>query len=110
MSRFRRSSAVAPIARYLTPLRASGTSAGMISALKMTADRIALFGSPRRMTLSASSGPRPPGEVVRDRDRGQRAARHQLLLRDLDDLDQLRRVRVEVDHVAGLLRCRRAGV
>ena len=44
MSRLRRSSAVAPIARYLTPLSASGTSAGMISALKMIAEMIALFG------------------------------------------------------------------
>ena len=78
--------------------------------------------------LSASSGPRSPGlrrvgegehrrqdrevlgDVVRDRERRQRAARDQQLLADLDDLDQLRRVGVEVDHVAGLLRGGRAGV
>ena len=30
--------------RYFTPLSASGTSAGMISALKMIAEMIALFG------------------------------------------------------------------
>ena len=34
----------------------------------------------------------------------------QQLLADLDDLDELGRVGVEVDHVAGLLRGRRAGV
>ena len=50
------------------------------------------------------------GDVVRDRERRQRAARHQELLADLDDLDQLRRVRVEIDHVAGFLRRLRAGV
>ena len=48
--------------------------------------------------------------VVGDRERRQRAARHQQLLADLDDLDELRRVRVEIDHVAGLLRGLRAGV
>ena len=50
------------------------------------------------------------GDVVRDRERRQRAARDQELLADLDDLDQLRRVRVEVDHVAGLLRRGSTGV
>jgi hypothetical protein len=40
----------------------------------------------------------------------QRAARHQQLFADLDDLDQLRRVRVEIDHVAGFFRSHRAGV
>jgi len=34
-------SAAADIARYLTPFKASGISAMMISALKITADRIA---------------------------------------------------------------------
>ena len=49
-------------------------------------------------------------EVVRDRERRQRAARDQQLLADLDDVEQLRRVRVEVDHVAGLLGGGGAGV
>ena len=50
------------------------------------------------------------GDVVGDRERGQRAAGDQQLLADLDDLDQLRRVRVEVDHVARLARGLGAGV
>ena len=50
------------------------------------------------------------GDVVGDRERRQRAARDQQLLADLDDLDQLRRVGVEVDHVAGLARRLGAGV
>ena len=57
---------------------------------------------------------RDDGEVLRhvvgDRERGQRAARHQELLADLDDLDQLGRIGIEVDHVAGLARRLRAGV
>ena len=43
------------------------------------------------------------GHVVGDREGGQRTARHQELLADLDDLDQFRGVIVQVDHVAGLL-------
>ena len=39
-----------------------------------------------------------------------RAASHQQLLADLDDLDQLGRIGVEIDHVARLLRRLRAGV
>ncbi len=50
------------------------------------------------------------GDVIRDRERRQRPARHQQLLADLDDLDELGRVRVEVDHVPGFLRGGRAGV
>ena len=50
------------------------------------------------------------GDVVGDRERGQRAAGHQQLFADLDDLDELGRVAVEVDHVAGLARGLRAGV
>ena len=50
------------------------------------------------------------GDVVGDRERRQRAARDQQLLADLDDLDQLRRVGVEVDHVARLARRLRARV
>ena len=48
--------------------------------------------------------------VVGDRKRGQRAARHQQLLADLDDLDELGRIGVEIDHVAGLARSLRAGI
>ena len=40
-SRLRRSTAAAPSARNLTPRSASGISATMIRALKMTAERIA---------------------------------------------------------------------
>ena len=36
----------------------------MISALKMIAEMIALFGVPRCMMLSESSGPRSPGLVA----------------------------------------------
>ncbi len=50
------------------------------------------------------------GDVVCDREGRERAAGDQLLLCDLDDLDQLGRVRVEVDHVAGLLGGGGAGV
>ena len=48
--------------------------------------------------------------VVGDAERGQRAAGDQQLLADLDDLDQLGRVAVEIDHVAGLARRLRAGL
>ena len=44
------------------------------------------------------------------RERGQRAAGHQQLLADLDDLDQLGGIAVEIDHVAGLARRHGAGV
>ena len=50
------------------------------------------------------------GYVVGNRKRGQRAARHQELLANLHNLNQLGRVGVEVDHVAGLLGCLRARV
>ena len=57
---------------------------------------------------------RDDGEVLRhvvgDREGGQRAARHQQLLADLDDLDELGRVGVEIDHVAGLARRLGAGL
>ena len=49
-------------------------------------------------------------DVVGDRERRDRAARDEQLLADLDDLEQLRRVRVEVDHVGRLLGRRRAAV
>ena len=50
------------------------------------------------------------GDVVGDAEGGERAARHQHLLAGLDDLDELGRVGVEVDHVAGFLGRLRAGV
>src|ERR1700681_4938114 len=55
MSKLRRNSAAAPIARYLIPFNASGIKAMMISALKMTADRIADCGVFRCMMFSAFS-------------------------------------------------------
>ena len=50
------------------------------------------------------------GDVVGDGERRQRATGDEQLLADLDDLDELGRVRVEVDHVPGFLRRLRAGV
>src|SRR5262245_25576965 len=55
ISRLRRSSGPAPIARKATPFSASGISATMISALKMMADRIALCGVAKFMMLSDCS-------------------------------------------------------
>ena len=48
--------------------------------------------------------------IVRDAEGRQRAARDQQLFPDLDDVDELRRIAVEVDHVAGFARGLRAGV
>ena len=48
--------------------------------------------------------------VVGDREGGECAARHQQLLADLYHLDQLGRIGIEIDHVAGLTRCLRAGL
>ena len=50
------------------------------------------------------------GDVVRDAEGRERAAGDEELLADLDDLEQLRGVGIEVDHVAGLLGGLRAGV
>ena len=50
------------------------------------------------------------GDVVGDGEGGERAACHEKLLADLDDLDELGRVGVEVDHVAGLFGGLCAGV
>ncbi len=55
MSRLRRRMAAAPSGRNFTPRRASGISATMTRALKMTAERIAERGESRPMTLRASS-------------------------------------------------------
>ena len=86
----------------------------MIRALKMTAERIAELGDSRlhdversRSGKTADEHRRDDGEVlghvVGDREGGQRAAGDEELLADLDDLDELRGVGVEVDHVPGLL-------
>ena len=99
----------------------------MTSALKMIAEMIAERGRAQRHDVELVERPgralrRVGGgehrgqdrevlrDVVGDRERGQRAARDQQLLADLDDLDQLRRVGVEVDHVARLARRLGAGV
>src|SRR6266508_3876105 len=55
MNRLRRSMALALSARNFTPRKDSGISAGMMTALKMTAERIAERGESRRITLSRSS-------------------------------------------------------
>jgi len=49
-------------------------------------------------------------DVVGDREGGERALVISSLLADLDDLDQLGRVAVEVDHFTGLARSHRAGI
>ena len=92
----------------------------MMSALKMTALRIA---HGRLKVHDVERGDlrecpeqhrRNDGEifrdVVRDAEGGERAAGDEKLLPDLDDLDQLRRIRIEIDHVAGFLGGLRAGV
>ena len=50
------------------------------------------------------------GDIVGDAESSQRTARHQQLLSDLDDLDELGGVAVEIDHVSGFLGGLRAGV
>ena len=93
----------------------------MISALKMIADRMALCGVCQlhdvqrlQRRIERDEHRRDDGEVlghvVGDGEGGQRAAGDQHLLADLDDLDELGRVAVEVDHVAGLARGLGAGV
>ena len=93
----------------------------MMIALKMTALRIALCGEARFMMFSGAICGKVAdehrgddreifGDVVGDAEGGQRAAGHQELLADLDDLDQLGRIAVEIDHVAGFLGGLRAGV
>src|ERR1700730_1149185 len=39
-------------------------------------------------------------DIVGDRERRESAARHEELLADFDDLDELRRISVEIDHIA----------
>ena len=102
-------------ARNLTPRRASGMRATMTRALKITADSTALSGLCSFMMLSAfevwgrqvaSGGEqrRDDGEVlghvVGDGEGGERTPGDEQLLADLDDVDELGRVGVEVDHVA----------
>ena len=87
----------------------------------MTADRIADCGVRRFMTFSLSSAGKVPTNIagmiakyfatsLAMENVVSEPAGDQQLLADLDDLHQLRRVRVEVDHVAGFLGRRRAGV
>ena len=61
------------------------------------------------MRIGRSKRGRNDGEIFRhivsDAERGQRAARHQHLLTNVHDFNQLGRVRVEIDHVARLF-CR----
>ena len=93
----------------------------MISALKMTAERIAERGVLRSMMLMRSSCGNTARNiagtiakyfatsfaienVVSD------AAGDEQLLADLDDVDELRRIGVEVDHVPGFLGRLGAGV
>ena len=49
-------------------------------------------------------------DVVRDTKRGQRTARDQHLFSDFNDVDQLGRVAVEIDHIAGFASRLSAGV
>ena len=46
MSKLRRSNALAPIGLYSTPLRAKGIRIGIMIALNMIAERIALSANP----------------------------------------------------------------
>ena len=91
----------------------------MISALKMTADRMALCGEVKlhdveraELRIGRDEQRRDDreilGDVIGDREGRERAARHQQLLADLDDLDELGRIGIEIDHVAGLARGLRA--
>ena len=92
-----------------------------MSALKITALRIALSGECRRMILSAASGPlsltrqikraehrREDGKIFRDiigdAEGRERAAGHEELFPDLDDLDEFGWVAIEIDHVARFAR------
>ncbi len=104
-----------------TPFNASGIRTTMISALKITADRMADDGDVRCITSRTRScgyvEAKAAGMMAKylatsfaDRERRQGSARHQHLLADLDNLDQLGRIRIEVDHVAGFLRRLRTGI
>ena len=70
--------------------------------------------SARKLRVRSGERRRDDGEILRhvvgDAEGRQRAARHEKLLADLDDLDQLGRVRVEVDHVARFFRRLRARI
>ena len=92
-----------------------------MSALKMTALRIALVEvlqvhDVERRDLGKRGHQHRRNDcevfryVVRDAERGERTARDQHLFSDLDDVEQLRWIGVEIDHVAGFARGLRAGV
>src|SRR4030042_2138619 len=57
MRRLRLSTTAAPNGRYLIPRNARGINATMISALKITADKMADSGVANRMMLRALRGP-----------------------------------------------------
>ena len=93
----------------------------MMSALKMTALRIALVGTVQVHDVERRDGRERrhqhrgnDGEIFRhivgDAERRERTARDQQLFPDLDDVDELGRIAVEIDHVAGFARGLRAGV
>ncbi len=93
----------------------------MMNALKMIADKNCALRRGQlhdiehgQLRIEREEDRRDDGEilchVVGDRERGQRAARHQQLFADLDHLDQLGRVGIEVDHVAGFTCRLRAGL
>ena len=90
-------------------------------ALKMTALRIAECGLSQVHDVDGFQGGEDTlkhgrddgevlGHVVGDREGGQRAPGDEQLLADLHNLDELGRVGVEVDHVAGLFGRLGAGV
>ena len=92
-----------------------------MSALKMTALRMALVGAVQVHDVQRRDGRERRHQhrgndreifrhIVRDAERRQRTARDQHLFPDLDDVEQLGRVAVEIDHVAGFARGLRAGV
>ena len=121
MSRLRRSICAAPAGVKRTPRRARGIERDDDQRVEDDRRQDRRLGLCSDITSSSPSAGIAAGEhrrddrevlgdVVGDRERRQRAARDQQLLADLDDLDQLRRIGVEVDHVAGLLRRLRAGV
>ena len=87
----------------------------MMSALKMTALRIALVEvlqvhdvERRNLGKRRHQHRRDDCEVfrdvVRDAEGGERSARDQHLFSDLDDVEQLRWIGIEIDHVAGFAR------
>src|SRR5215510_6746932 len=95
--------------RYFTPRSASGISAMMISALKITADRIADCGVARCMMFSAFSTGNVPANIAGI------IAKYlatslamEKVVRDPRVISSW--VPIKIDHVAGLFGCLRSGV